>query len=281
MFIMIAVIAAFAMCGTTPAVGSDPGAITGYASLESLLDAARRAQRADLESWGRYRFRRQAVRAKLDSDGRVSSRTDMESIVTPLPPPTSAGGPPRFDEALIRLDGAAPTAAQVDHHRQDAPFSRHYATTIGNEGAEEEGGYSLSFLLRMSSYRHDGEEKVDGQPCHRIRFEADTGAKGDDLETRFARAVAGTLWLTVEGAHMARASVHSVAPINITFGIVRLSELDIEMGSQALASGSWVPRTIETRSTVRIMGVPMRRLNRYSYSEFVPATAVPDGAAGR
>jgi len=280
MFIMIAVIAALAMCGTTPAADPDPGAITGYASLESLLDVARRAQKADLESWGRYRFRRQAVRAKLDSDGRVSSRTDVESIVTPLPVTTSTGGPPRFDETLVRLDGAEPTAAQVDHHRQDAPFSRRYATTIGNEGAEEEGGYSLSFLLRMSSYRHDGEEKVDGQLCHRVRFEADTGAKGDDLETRFARSVAGTLWLTVEGAHMARASVHSVTPIDITFGIVRLSELEIEMVSQALAAGPWVPRLIETRSTVRILGVPMRRLSRYSYSEFVPASAVP-AAAGR
>lgn len=281
MFVLIAVIATFTMKMTIPAVEPGAAPLSGYASLESLLDAARRAQKADLESWARYRFKRQAVRAKLDSDGRISSRTDLESIVTPLGGARPAAGPPRFDETLVRIDGAEPTGAQVEHHRKDAPFSRHYATTIGNEGTEEEGGYSLSFLLRMSSYRHDGEEKVEGRLCHRIRFEADTGAEGHDLPSRFARAVAGTLWLTEEGAHMARASVHSVAPIDITFGIVRLSELEIEMVSQPLASGEWVPRTIETRSVVRILGVPMRRLNRYSYSEFVPTAAVPDEAAGR
>ncbi len=276
---MTSILAVFAMPAAATEAARTPGSITGYASLESLLETARRAQRTDLESWAHYRFKRQVVRAKLASNGEVSSRTDLESVVTPLAaPPAAGGGAPRFDEMLVRVDGAAPTAGQVSDHRQDAPFTRHYATSITDQGAEEQGGYSLSFLLRMSSYRHDGEEKVDGMPCHRIRFEADADAPGDDLPERFARAVAGTLWLTVDGAHVARASVHSTAPVNITFGIVRLSELQIELMSQALDAGIWVPRTIETRSTVRILGVPMRRLNRYSYSEFV---SVPAEAAGR
>ena len=279
--VLASILAGFALPATgVPDATRPPGSITGYPSLEALLEAARRVQKSDLESWSRYRFKRQAVRAKLHSTGEISSRTDLVSLVTPLAAATAA--PPRFDETLVLVDGVAPTPGQVKQHRHDAPFTRHYATTIADQGAQEEEGYSLSFLLTMSSYRHDGEESVGGTPCHRIRFEADEEAPGNDLPARFARAVAGILWITVDGAHLARASVHSIRPVDITFGVVRLSELQIEMSSEPLAAGSWVPRTIETRSTVRILGVPMRRLNRYSYSEFVPVSpAAPAGAAGR
>ena len=278
--VLASILAGFALpAAAVPDATRPAGSIAGYPSLEALLEEARRVQKSDLESWSRYRFKRQAVRAKLHSTGEISSRTDLVSLVTPLAVAADAAAP-RFDEKLVLVDGAAPTTEQVKEHRHDAPFTRHYATTIADQGAEEHEGYSLSFLLTMSSYRHDGEESVGGMPCHRIRFEADEEAQGHDLPARFARAVAGILWITVDGAHLARASVHSIRPVDITFGVVRLSELQIELSAQPLAAGSWVPRAIETRSTVRILGVPLRRLNRYSYSEFVPvAAAAPAGAA--
>lgn len=268
----------------TPAAGG-PAPCAGAGSavdVETLLSEARRVQEADLASWAGYRFRRLAARVKLDADGNVSRITDAESIVTPLGGPKAAGGAPRFDETLVRIDGAPPTRAQVEAYREDAPFTRHYANTVSADGAEEQEGYSLAFLLRMSSYRYDGMEPVEGRRCHRVRFQADPDAPGDNLPARFARALSGTLWITEEGAHIARASVHSVAPIDITLAIVRLSTLEIELMGQPLESGSWVPRTIETRATVRILGIPIRRLTRYSYSEFVPVpAAVPAETMGR
>lgn len=235
--------------------------------LVAMLERARRAQEADVQSWSGYRFRRIEERQKLDGSGEVVHGQRTEAIVTPIP-----GG---FDERLITIDGRPPTDKEIAAHRDARRFARHYARMVAGEGDPAEGGYSLGFLLRMASYRHVGVEEVEGVPSHRLDF--GPGASEDDsLAGRFAEAMAGTIWITVEGSHIAKATARSVSPISVAFIVLKLEDLQLEMQSAPVGDDRWLPRRIDVRTRSRIVGFPSRTRNLYEYSDFVSFTPVSE-----
>lgn len=232
--------------------------------VEALMKKAREVQVADTAAWATFRFRREALREELDESGAVVSTELLVSRITPVP-----GG---FDEELLEIDGRKPTPREVESHRHAGPFQKHYHTMLAGDREEGGGeGYSLGDLLRMSDYRYGAEEMVDGIRCHRLEFAPDPEKKGSGLAGRFANAMAGTLWITVEGLHLFRARARTLQPISIALSLAKVHELSLEMGSGPEDGGVWLARRIALETHSRVLFKTTWRRIHYRYSDFVPA----------
>lgn len=242
--------------------------------LSHIVQEARRVQFTDLAAWSRFRFRRHVEQERLGPAGEVRERSSLEFLITPVPG--------AFDEILVRLEGREPTPKEVVAHRRRARFSRHYAAArAGGAAGGEESGYSLAMLLRLSSHRYAGQEMVEGVLCHRLDFEPGHGKPFGGIEGKLAGAMAGSLWITADGYHLARAVAHTVRPVPIALSIAKVYDLEVSLESMPVARGIWVPRQIEVRADARAAWVPVRKRTRYTYSDFQPVFEDPGPGGAR
>jgi hypothetical protein len=257
---LLALGAAGSPAGAAP-IGSVPA--IAPSDLDHILLEAQKRQKEDVAAWRRFRFRRLSEREQLDDSGSVLEREDLEFLVTP-----NARG---FDELLLRLDGREPEAAEIGRHRRIARFTRHYDALLAGEGQQdEEDGYSLSQLLRLSAYRYAGQETYSGVACHRLDFSPDeTGGRGG-LAGKFAGAMAGSLWITVDGHHLAGAKAKTVHPVSIALSLSKVHDLEVSLESQRVMPGIWLPRRIEVKTRARVLFKPIRKRNTYAYRDFEP-----------
>jgi hypothetical protein len=223
----------------------------------SVLAAAREQQVRDLAAWRRYRFVREVERQRLGSDGTPVEVVRLRFRVEP----TGDG----FNETLLWIDGREPTPREVAQHRRAGRFAAHYRGVITGRGQDVDEGYALADLLSLPSYRAAGEEVVDGVRCLRFDFEPAPEAPGG-FAGRVARASQGTLWITVEGGHLARAEAHTVAAVRFAGGLVRIPRLVVRYQGRRVGEDVWLPAEIEVESEISLFGNPTRRRNRYSYS---------------
>ncbi|MEW5806764.1 MAG: hypothetical protein AB1756_05400 [Acidobacteriota bacterium] len=231
-------------------------------SIELILEEAQQVQETDIAAWRYYRFKRRVEREELDGSGKVLKREEMEFLITP--------GHDGFDEMLIRLNDRSPTSEEITRHQRLARFNRHYRTLVsGSEEDEETGGYSLRDLMHRSSYQYDGQETVDDLLCHRINFHPDETRKGWSLRGRFIQAMAGTLWITVDGYHLYRARVRMVRPIPILFSLAEIYDLQIHFSSMPVSEGVYLPQRIEVMTSGRVLMIPFRRRNIFSYGNYM------------
>jgi hypothetical protein len=249
-----------------------PGAPAVPPDLDTMLERVREVQSADLAAWREFDFRRSVRRERLDDKGRVREREEWEFLVRPI-----QGG---FDEELLRIDGRQPTRREVKHHRNKARFTKHYgkASEGGDDGLDEGGGYPLMELLGRSVYHYEGREWVDGVACHRLSFDAETGAEGKGVERRLMGAMVGTLWVTEEGLHVLRARARSAHGVNLPLGAGEISLLEIQYDNGPVTPEVWLPERIEVHSVGRIIFSKFHKRNLYLYSGFTPvAGLVPAG----
>jgi hypothetical protein len=240
--------------------------------LERILSEGKKVQKSDVAAWKAYRFRRRAVREQMAESGEVLEREDLEFLVTP-----AAAG---FDETLLRLDGKDPRPDEVRRHRRIAKFTKHYDTLLVGEGEDDvEGGYSLSQLLNLSSYRYAGREERNGVACHRLDFSPDDTEPKDGIAGRFAGAMEGSLWITVEGHHLAGARARTVRPLSFALFLTKVHGLEVDLQSQPVGEGVWLPLRIEVITRARILVKQVRKRNLYDYSEFTRVGGAPH--AGR
>lgn len=231
--------------------------------LALIVQEARRVQFSDMAAWSRFAFRRRVEQQRLGPAGEVLENTAMDFRIAPVP-----GG---FDELLLSLDGRQPTPKEVSTHRRQARFSKHYgAARAGAGGGGEEAGYSIAQLLRLSSYRYAGVETVDGVACHRLDFEPDRRRAPRGIEAKIAGAMAGSLWITADGYHLARAVARTVRPVPIALSIAKVYDLEVSLEAMPVARGVWMPRAIEVRADARVSWVSVRKRTRYAYSDFQP-----------
>lgn len=255
-------VAALCLAVTAPAPGA-PGPVDPPPDITTLVHEAQRAQQADAAAWRRFRFSRGVRTERLGADGRTLSVEETLSEVTPLRD--------RFDERLLRIDGREPTDKEIATHRQKEPFAKHYRTLrAGGDETGEEGGYSLTTLLRLSAFVYAGREVVDGAECHRLDFQPDPERRAESLAARVAGAMAGRIWLTVDGLHMIRAQLKSVRPVPLTLGLVSVRSVEIDLDVTEIAEGTWLPRRLAVVSDVRIIFMGQVRRRVFTYSDYAP-----------
>jgi hypothetical protein len=231
--------------------------------MSALVHDARRAQRADVVAWAQYRFRRQERVEELTETGQVKSVHTFDFEITPL-----ADG---FDERLLLRDGLDPSGAEVEDQRRDGRFAKHYRTLLaGSEEEDPESGYSIGTLLRLSEYRYAGRETIDGAECHRLAFDPQRDPPGSGIEARIAEAMSGTLWLTVDGAHLVRARTTSTRPVSLTLGLFKVHALEVGFDAQRVGPDTWLPRQLSIVSHARLVFLGQHRRRVFTYSEFAP-----------
>lgn len=238
-----------------------PGADPSPPDVPNLVLEAQRVQQADAVAWRQFRFSRGVRLERLGPDGQTRSVEETLSEVTPI-----ADG---FDERLLRINGREPTQEEMATYQKKEPFARHYRTLrAGGAETEEEGGYSLTTLLRLSDYRYAGRETIGGVECHRLDFSPDADHPKDSLAARVAGAMAGRLWLTVDGAHLIRARAYSLRPVPLTLGLFSVRSLDLELEAVEVAGGTWLPGRLTIVSDVRIILVGQVRRRVITYSGY-------------
>jgi hypothetical protein len=239
------------------AIAAGAQSLEPAAELE-LLAAARERQVRDLAAWREYRFLRDVERRRLGRGGEWELVERLQLRVEPR----GEG----FTETLLRIDGRAPTSAEVAKHRQAGRFAKHYESVIAGRGEEIDEGYALADLLSLPSYRPSGREEVGGVPCLRFDFEPAPESPGG-LAGRVARASAGTLWLTEDG-HLVQALARTVDTVRFASGLVRIPHLEVRYQARQVDAGVWLPVEIALESEISVFGNGTRRRNRYRYSSF-------------
>lgn len=229
--------------------------------LQSIVSEAQRVQGTDVRAWVRYRFGRRAEREELDETGQVETREDLEFVVTP-----DTDG---FREELLRHNGAEASDQEKQELLRSASFNKHYRTLIAGDEGEARGGYSVGQLLHLASYRYVGQETIHGVACYRLDFQpGDVEPLTGGLAARFTRAMQGSLWITVEGFHLAAARAETVRPITILPALSKVYNLAVQMESGPVGDGVWLPMRVQVDSRARILFKSINRRNRFTYSDF-------------
>jgi hypothetical protein len=243
--------------------GAAPAPAVPVPDLQGLVKEARRAQRADILAWAQYRFRRQERIEELTETGQVKSVRTFDFEIRPLHD--------GFDERLLLLDGLAPSESNIADQRRNGRFEKHYSTLLaGSEEEDPESGYSISTLLRLSVYRDAGRETIDGIECHRLDFDPQDHPPGSGLEARIAEAMSGSVWLTVDGAHLVRARTTSTRPVTLSLGLFKVSALEVAFDAQRVAPDTWLPRQLSIVSHARLVFLGQHRRRVFTYSDFAP-----------
>jgi hypothetical protein len=247
----------------TPTSQADRASQDVRDDIRFVVSEAQKVQEADVEAWSAYRFDRRSEREDYDESGQVVGREDLEFLVTP-----EARG---FREELVRHNGLVPEASEREHHLRAGSFERHYRTLLAGVGEEkEEGGYSLGQLLHLSSYRFAGREPWNGVDCYRLDFSPDdVEPRMGGLAAKFTKAMAGSLWITVEGFHLAGAKAETVRPISIALVLSKVYSIKVRMDAGPVGEGVWLPSRVEVVTNARILIKSIRRRNLYTYSDFL------------
>ena len=250
--------------------GDAPG--TNAEDLTALLEQAHRVQTADIAAWRNYQFQRSSFREDKDETGEVKSTESLVFAVTPR------GG--AFEERLISIDGRQPTRSEADRYQSQGPFTKHYRI-LTDESGKAEDNFTMTQFFRMSSYRYEGRETIDGVLCHRIDF-AHTAIRGaGGLAAKLVKVMDGTLWLTVGGLHLARAEAHTIEPVSLAMSLVKIHGLEVTLEGTPVGDGIWLPREISLNSNARILFTSRQRHRILSYSQFAPSPAagraLPEG----
>jgi hypothetical protein len=232
--------------------------------LNALLEKARRVQVEDMAAWRRFRFRRTILREERDEERDVRKRERLTLDVTPTP----SG----FDERLSEIEGRSPTPAEVEAYRRQSRFNKQYRSFMGGKsgGDSRRRGYSLGLLLNMSSYRYAGIEPVDEAPCYRLDFSPDPTRMASGLTGKIVKTMEGSLWLSVDGLHLARVKARAVRPISVALSLGRLHELEIEMEAAPVSRDVWLPVKLVWKSCDRVLLTTRYRNNVFHYLQFEP-----------
>src|SRR5207247_3224848 len=230
--------------------------------LQFIVSEAQKVQKADVAAWSRYQFGRRSGREDYDDSGQIVGRDDLEFVVTP-----DGDG---FREELVRHNGAAALASERDQQRRSGSFNKHYRTLVAGDEGHAESGYSLGQLLHLSSYRFMGQEVLNGVDCYRLDFSPDdVQPRTGGLTAKFTKAMHGSLWITIEGFHLAAARAETVRPISIALSLSKVYDLKVLMEAGPVGEGVWLPLRVEVNTNARILIKSIRRRNLFTYSDFL------------
>ena len=225
---------------------------------ETLKAETDRAWKADVEAWADFAFRRHVTRQTFDKDGNETFHLELLFENTP----TAEG----WDELLIEVDGALPEKSEVKDHRNAARFTKHYAQAAELE-LDNPVGEDLALLpmIQDQEHRFIGEEVVDGIPCYRTEFDSRPEPDGLSPRERLKYAIEGTACFSKDGYHLVVFEMETVRPVKkspISMNFLRMTIKGHAVGD------AWLPKLVELRSDVALLGKPMRKGNIYRYSDF-------------
>lgn len=231
--------------------------------LDSLLKEAVTVHARNLEAWQQYSFRRDVHRERIDKNGEVEWSLEFSLMNTP----TEDG----FDEELIEIDGRAPTAEEIEEHREEARWTKHYREVLAGkvDHVLASDQVTLPAIWEASDHTYMGREIIDGVEAHRVDFAPKPAQKAPMVE-RLADSIEGSLWVSVEGTHLLRWKTRLSRPLKK--GLIKMKALDLEVSCQPVGD-HYFASEVEMASVVNIGFGDERKRNQYRYSEFKKSVA--------
>lgn len=225
------------------------------AKIKSETD---RAWKADVAAWADYAFRRHVTRQTFDKKDKETFHLELLFELTPQ----TEG----WDERLIAIDGAEPDEGEVKDHRKAARFSKHYAQAeeleLNNPVGED---LALLPMIQDQEHRFVGEDVVDGVPCYRTQFDSRPEPSGLSPRERLKYAIEGEACFSKDGYHLVVFEMETVRPVKK--GSTGMNFLRMTIKGHAVGD-AWMPKLVELRSDVVVIGKRMRKGNIYRYSDF-------------
>jgi len=83
-----------------------------------------------------------------------------------------------------------------------------------------------------------------------------------------AAAMSGTIWVDVDGAHLARATARATRPVSAFLALAKISELDLSLDSVPVPAGDWIPARIQMTTAGHVLGSRFSRKYLYEYGDY-------------
>ena len=218
----------------------------------------------------RITFLRRTTAEQFDAKGALTERKVKEQEV-------ELRG---FEQSvrLLRVDGREVSAR--DHAREDEEESgqRRRYTTRSDRSRRSNVDYLDEKLIRRFAYTLEGSEEIEGRRTYRLRFEPLAQRDAKEIADRVLGLLTGHLWIDAEESELVKVDAHLSREFSFWGGVVgSLDRLDLELGRQRLADGTWVNSRLNTRVSGRKVFSRFHGRFEVEQQDFRPGTgtAVP------
>lgn len=238
---------------------SHPGTVGAeMPTLQTITKEADRAWHTNVARWADHSFERHVTRLTFDKNGETTFRQEKRFRVRP-----DGDG---FDEELLEIDGREPTEKEVKKNRRDSVFSKHYRQA-GDLNLKNPLGEDLALLPIIQDQDHHlvGEEEVDGIPCYRTTFDARDEPDGVPIRERLKYSIKGSACFSKDGYHLVQFEMETVRALKKSG--VAMNYLHMTIQGHPVGD-AWLPKTVELRSDVFVLGKRLRKANLWAYSDF-------------
>ena len=113
-------------------------------------------------------------------------------------------------------------------------------------------------MLDHYTFKMDGEEMVEGQPCWRVRYTPKPGMPFRNREEKVLNHVSGTLWIKQDDASLMRNRGKLMKPVSVAWFFATLGDLEFSYDSMELPNGDYGPARISYQFKVNVLFAEIR-----------------------
>lgn len=177
---------------------------------------------------------------------------------------------------LIRRDGK-PVSAEEQRREQrkldDFAAKQKRRSPSERSKAEDEERQERGEMLRLLpaafDFRFEPESTVDGRPVYVISAVRKAGFKSHNKRTEVLSKMQGTIWVDKDEFQIVKADIHVMEPVSFGWFVAKLSPgARLGFEQQRVNNEVWLPKRLDIRADVRIMGWPNRVHNQTLTSNY-------------
>src|SRR5581483_8612210 len=234
--------------------------------VQKLLARQKGNHAAAKEHPKRYAFTQRIVKEKLDAEGMVSAREDLQYQVAPV----NGILTPR----LVLKNGKPPTPADLKAEEERMKKERREAEQRNRSRNEEEGVEFNEDLAAKYKYTLLGEATILGRTAYTIAFQP----RSNDLPVNrradyVLNHVVGKAWIDREDFELAKVELHLTEKASFWLGILgTLRDFSASFEQQRMPDGLWLPSHFTMHIDGRILFNSLRERQEGWWSDYYRLT---------
>jgi len=136
------------------------------------------------------------------------------------------------------------------------------------EKASKEEPFELLKMLDHYTFKMDGEEAVNGQPCWKVRYTPRPGMPFRNREEKVLNNVSGTLWIKQDDASLMRNRGKLMKPVSVAWFFATLGDLEFSYDSMELPNGDYGPARVAYQFKVNALFAEIRERHERAMSGY-------------
>jgi hypothetical protein len=118
--------------------------------------------------------------------------------------------------------------------------------------ASQEEPFNILNIIDHFDYELEGQEKIQGVPCYKIRFRPKKDQPFRNREEKVANQLSGYFWVSLEDFTLMKNQGSLTKPVSVAWFFATLRELDFSFESRQLPNGDFGPAKIQYRFRVAV-----------------------------